>query len=116
MKAVEALALVGGYVDEELLIRNEYLVAENEILKSKIEKPVQFKDDERILLAKIGKRLGFKALKEFDSHYHEERNHQGKGNAILFPSTGSNQENRPGEILCNQRLNGMLKYYYRDAA
>ena len=36
MESVEALALVGGYVDEELLIRNEYLAAENEILKSKL--------------------------------------------------------------------------------
>ncbi len=64
MKAIEALALVGGYVDEELLIRNEYLAAGNEILKSKLQKPVQFKDDERIRLAEIGKRLGLKALKD----------------------------------------------------
>ncbi len=36
MKSEEALALVGGHVDEELLVRNEYLATENEILKSKI--------------------------------------------------------------------------------
>ena len=36
MEPVEALALVGGHVNEELLIRNEYLAAENEILYSKI--------------------------------------------------------------------------------
>ncbi len=36
MEAVEALALVGGHVDEELLVRNEYLAAENRILKSKL--------------------------------------------------------------------------------
>ena len=35
MEAVEALALVGGHVDKELLLRNEYLAAENEILRSK---------------------------------------------------------------------------------
>ncbi len=64
MKAIEALALVGGHVDEELLIRNEYLAAENEILKSKLKKPVRLKDDERIRLAKIGKRMGLKALKD----------------------------------------------------
>jgi putative transposase len=64
MKAVEALALVGGHVDEELLIRNEYLAAENKILKSKLKKPVQFNNYERIQLAKIGKRMGLKALKE----------------------------------------------------
>ena len=64
MEAVEALALVSGRVDEELLIRNEYLAAENKILKSKLNKPVQFKDSERIELAKIGKRMGINALKE----------------------------------------------------
>jgi hypothetical protein len=36
MEAVEALALVGGHVEEELLVRNEYLAAENKILKSKL--------------------------------------------------------------------------------
>ena len=64
MEAVEALALVGGHVNEELLIKNEYLAAENRILKSKIQKPVQFNDCERIQLARVGKQVGLKALKE----------------------------------------------------
>jgi len=64
METVEALALVSGRVEEELLIRNEYLAAENLILKSKLKKPVQFGNRERIRLAKIGKRLGLKALRE----------------------------------------------------
>ena len=33
MEAVEALALVSGNVEQELLIRNEYLAAENEFLR-----------------------------------------------------------------------------------
>jgi putative transposase len=64
MEAIEALALVGGQVEEELLIRNEYLALENQILKPKLKKPVNFNDSERIQLAKIGKRIGLKALKE----------------------------------------------------
>ncbi len=64
MESIEALALVGGYVDEELLIRNEYLAAENEILKSKLDKPVKFNNAERIRLAKIGKRMSIKALED----------------------------------------------------
>ena len=90
MEAVEALALVSGNVDQELLVRNEYLAAENRILKSKLKKPVSFNDSERIQLTKIGKRMGLKALKEiscivkagdnpeYTIHYHQERNHQGK--------------------------------------
>ena len=64
MKAVEALALVGGHVDEELLLRNEYLAAENEILRSKLRGSVPVTNDERVRLAKLGKRLGAKALKD----------------------------------------------------
>ncbi len=55
--------MVGGHVDEELL-RNEYLVAENEIFKSKIEDTIKFNDEERTRLARIGKRLGLKALQD----------------------------------------------------
>ncbi len=57
-------ALVSGRVEEEILLRNEYLAVENEILKSKIEKPLHFNDSERIRLTKIGKRIGLKALRE----------------------------------------------------
>ena len=64
METVEALALVSGRVEEELLLRNEYLAAENEILKSKLDKPLQLNNYERIRLAKIGKRVGLKALRE----------------------------------------------------
>ena len=56
--------LVSGRVDDELLLRNEYLAAENEILKSKLNKPLQLDNYERIRLAKIGKRIGLKALRE----------------------------------------------------
>lgn len=64
MKAEEALAIVSGHVDAELLLRNEYLAAENEILRSKLKGRVQLTDSERIRLAKIGEQLGLKALKD----------------------------------------------------
>ena len=64
MEAVEASALVAGHVDEELLLRNEYLAAENEILRSKIQGRVPMSNDERIRLAKLGKLIGTKALKD----------------------------------------------------
>ena len=54
MEAVEALALVAGHVGEELLLRNEYLAAENEILLSKLIDRPQLTDSERIRLAKLG--------------------------------------------------------------
>jgi putative transposase len=63
MESTEVLAMVGGHVDEELLLRNEYLAAENEILKSKLNGRIRFTDPERIRLAKVSKRLGRKGLR-----------------------------------------------------
>ncbi len=62
METVEALALVGGYVEKEIPLRNEYLAAENEILKFEHNKPLQLNNYERIRLAKIGKRIGLNRI------------------------------------------------------
>ncbi len=64
MESAEVLSLVGGQVEQEILLRNEYLAAENEILKCKLDKRLRFTNDERVRLAKIGKRLGRNALKD----------------------------------------------------
>ena len=61
------LAYVTGSVDEELLGRNEYLVAENRILRGQIPGRVTLSDGERRTLASIGKRLGRQALAEIAS-------------------------------------------------
>ena len=56
------LAHVTGSIDEELRLRNEYLITENRILRSKIKGRLRLKDEERRALAAIGKQLGRKAL------------------------------------------------------
>jgi len=55
-----------------------------------------------------------KALTEFTTHYHTERNHQGIANTIIDPDTSVG--NAQGDVQCRERLGGMLRYYYRDAA
>ena len=62
MKAVEALTLISGRVSQEILLRNEYLAAENEILRSRLGKRIALSRSERIRLAKLGKKLGKRAL------------------------------------------------------
>ena len=62
MKAVEALTLISGRVSHEILLRNEYLAAENEILRSRLGKRIALSRSERIRLAKLGKKLGKRAL------------------------------------------------------
>jgi len=54
-------------------------------------------------------------LKEYEAHYHAERNHQGKGNVLLFPLCGQGNKGE-GPIQCRERLGGLLKYYDHDAA
>ncbi len=56
------LAYITGTVDQELLLRNEYLVAENRILRNQITGRVRLTDGERTTLAALGKRLGKQAL------------------------------------------------------
>lgn len=58
------LAYISGSVDEEFLKRNEYLLAENHLLRERIEGRLKFTDHERIKLAKLGKALGKKALED----------------------------------------------------
>lgn len=58
------LAYITGTVDQELLVRNEYLVTENRILRNQITGRVWLSDGERKTLAAIGQKLGKQALKE----------------------------------------------------
>jgi putative transposase len=54
-------------VDRELLLRNEYLVTENHILRGQITGRVRLSDGERKTLAEIGMKLGKQALEEVAS-------------------------------------------------
>src|SRR5258705_3892816 len=61
------LAYITGTIDQELLLRNEYLVTENRILRHQINGRVRLSDGERKTLAEIGKQLGKQALAEVAS-------------------------------------------------
>jgi len=58
------LAYITGTVDQELLLRNEYLVTENRILRHQHTGRMRLTDGERTTLAEIGHKLGKQALKE----------------------------------------------------
>ena len=58
------LAYITGTVDQELLLRNEYLVTENRILRNQLKGRVRLIDGERKALADIGYRLGKQALQD----------------------------------------------------
>jgi|ERR1700678_234346 putative transposase len=64
MQWARILAYITGTVDQELLLRNEYLAAENRILKAQMKGRLRLSDAERTKLGEIGHRLGRKALGE----------------------------------------------------
>ncbi len=57
----------------------------------------------------FGERSLRNSVSAYLAHYHGERNHYGLGNRLIEPSDEV-------ELACRERLGGMLRYYYRDAA
>jgi len=55
-----------------------------------------------------------RALSDYVEHFHAERNHQGKGNVLLFPR--DMHRHCEGPVRCRERLGGLLRYYYQEAA
>ena len=123
------LATLSGSVDPELLLRNEYLVTENRTsvavtlpprspnLNVPCERWIRSVKDE--LLSKMilfGESSLRHCLENYVSHFHAERNHQGKGNVILFSAPEDRIGERAGDIQTRERVGGLLKFYYREAA
>ena len=54
------------------------------------------------------------SIHSFVEHYHLERNHQGLANRLIIPLKTPVQS--LGVVECRQRLGGLLKHYYREAA
>ncbi len=55
-----------------------------------------------------------RAVSSYLAHYHGERCHRGLGNRLIEPDTSSRDNS--GEIRCRERLGGLLRHYYRQAA
>ncbi len=55
-----------------------------------------------------------RAIQEFVEFYHHERNHQGLGNRLIDPREEIGATDGP--VACRERLGGLLRYYYRQAA
>ena len=62
----------------------------------------------------FGERSLRRALSEYVEHFHAERNHQGKGNVLLFPRSAN--PGRDGHVQCRERVGGLLRYYHQEAA
>ena len=73
------------------------------------------KDEALSRMILFGENALWHVLHEYGDSYHQERNHQGKGNVLLFPWP-TLPGKHDGLIQCRERLGGLLKYYEREAA
>ena len=74
------------------------------------------KDDCLSKLILFGEASLRRALREYVAHYHVERNHQGKGNVLLYSTATKAMKCADGSVGCKERLGGLLKYYHQEAA
>ena len=108
MEWKKILAYITGTVDQELLLRNEYLVEENRILRNQITGRVRLTDGERTTLATIGKRLGKQALAEVISVVTPETLLAWHRRLIAKKFDGSQHRRYPGRPRCKQEIENLV--------
>jgi putative transposase len=62
----------------------------------------------------FGENMLRNAVRQYLEHNHGERNHQSLNNQLI--EAGQQVCCVVGKIQCHERLGGLLRYYYRDAA
>ena len=108
------LAYVTGSVDEELLRRNEYLVAENRILRAHIPGRVPLSDGDRRTLAEIGRRLGRQALTEIANIVRPETILAWHRRLIARKFDGSKHRTYPGRPRLDQDVEQLIVRFATD--
>jgi transposase InsO family protein len=98
------LAYISGSVDEELLLRIEYLVTENRILRDQIKGRIHLRDAERQTLAEIGKKLGKQALEEVANIVRPDTILGWHRKLAADKFDGSDQRKSPGRPRVNKEL------------
>ena len=110
----QLLAYITDAVDQELLLRNAYLVTENRVLRHQITGRVRLSDGERTTLAESGKKLGKQALTEVAT--------LGKPATILAwhrqlvaqKCNGSQQRQSPGRPTIDEALETLIVRIARE--
>jgi putative transposase len=102
------LAYITGTVDQELLLRNEYLVTENRILRHQIKGRIRLSDGERKALADIGQKLGKQALQEVATLVKPDTILGWHRTLVAQKFDGSHQRKAPGRPMIDQELEALV--------
>ena len=102
------LAYITGTVDQELLLRNEYLVTENRIFRNQIKGRVRLSDGERKTLADIGHKLGKQALQEVAKIVKPDTILRWHRKLVAEKFNGSKHRKAPGRPTIAQELEALV--------
>src|SRR5262245_58174127 len=102
------LVYITGSVDQELLLRNEYLLMENRILRHQITGRLRLSDGERKALAELGKKLGKQVLEEVASLVKPDTILAWYRQLIAQKFEGSPQRQARGRPKINQELEALV--------
>src|SRR4029453_13405885 len=108
------LAYVTGLVNQELLLKNEYLVAENRILRAHLPTRLRLSDPERSTLAEIGKRLGRKKLDDVPSTAKPDTILAWYRRLIARKFDGSRQRSYPGRPRIEAKVEALVVRFARE--
>jgi transposase InsO family protein len=108
------LAYITGTVDQELLLRNEYLVTENRILRNQITGRMRLTDGERKMLADIGYKLGKQALAEVATIVKPDTILAWHRKLVASKFDGSQQRQAPGRPKIDQELEALIVRIARE--
>ena len=104
----QLLAYITGTVDQELLVRNEYLVTENRILRNQLKGRVRLSDGERTALAEIGQKLGKQALKDVATIVKPDTILGWHRKLVAQKFDGSTQRQAPGRPRIDPELEALI--------
>jgi putative transposase len=102
------LAYITGTVDQELLLRNEYLVTENRILRHQTKGRIRLSDGERKALADNGQKLGKQALQEVANILKPDTILGWHRTLVAQKFDGSQQRKAPGRPPIDQELEALV--------
>jgi putative transposase len=102
------LAYITGSVDQELLLRHEYLVTEHRLLRHQITGRVRLTAGERTTLAEIGQKLGKKALAEVATIVTPDTILAGHRTLVAQKCDGSQQRKAPGRPPIDPELEALV--------
>lgn len=108
------LAYITGSVNQELLLRNEYLVTENRLLRHQIPGRVRLSDGERKTLAESGKKLGKQALAEVATLVTPDTILAWHRKLVARKFDGAQQRKAPGRPPIDQELEALVVRMARE--